>query len=104
MASATSQKVFGETCHLAVCWGNSSMLRSLNMTMFGAALLLLGVVSCGEKPPAPSNTSSGPGLQQQTFLVKGVIQELKPDGKTAVIKHEDIPGYMKAMTMPFEVK
>jgi len=40
----------------------------------------------------------------QVFTVKGVIKELEPDGKTAIIRHEAIPGYMQAMTMPFEVR
>jgi protein SCO1 len=40
----------------------------------------------------------------QVFTVQGVIKELEPDGKTAVIRHEAIPGYMQAMTMPFEVR
>lgn len=41
---------------------------------------------------------------QQVFQVTGVVMELKPEGNTAVIKHEAIPGYMPAMTMPFTVK
>src|SRR6476619_2713280 len=40
----------------------------------------------------------------QIFQVKGVIEEIKPDGKTATIKHEEIPDYMAAMTMDFETK
>jgi protein SCO1 len=82
------------------------MFSLRNFIRFGAALLLLTVVSCKEKSPAPttSNSSSNADTHQQTFQVKGVVQEVKPDGKTAVIKHEEIPGYMKAMTMPFEVK
>jgi protein SCO1/2 len=36
--------------------------------------------------------------------VEGVIKEIKPDGISAVIQHEAIPGYMDAMTMPFRVK
>jgi protein SCO1/2 len=40
----------------------------------------------------------------QVFQVKGVIKELKPDGKTVVIRHEEVPNYMPAMTMPFEAK
>jgi protein SCO1/2 len=40
----------------------------------------------------------------QVFTVKGVIRELEPDGKTAIIRHEAIAGYMQAMTMPFEVR
>lgn len=41
---------------------------------------------------------------RREFEVKGVIKDLKPNGKTAVIKHEAIPDYMGAMTMDFDVK
>src|SRR6266571_2477692 len=44
------------------------------------------------------------GTTQQVFQVKGVIKELKPDGKTVDIRHEEIPNYMPAMTMPFAAK
>ena len=40
----------------------------------------------------------------RTFPVRGVVQEIKPGGQVAVIKHETIPGYMDAMTMPFDIK
>jgi protein SCO1/2 len=38
------------------------------------------------------------------FAVTGVVQELKPDGRTAVIRHAEIPHYMPAMTMPFQTR
>jgi protein SCO1/2 len=38
------------------------------------------------------------------FQVKGVVMAVKPEEKTVRIRHEEIPGYMEAMTMPFEVK
>ncbi|MBI3415252.1 MAG: SCO family protein [Verrucomicrobia bacterium] len=65
-------------------------------------LLLVGVtVSCREKNPVtPASAPSAASTNRQTFQVNGVLKELKPDGKTAVIKHEEIPGYMPAMTMP----
>jgi protein SCO1 len=40
----------------------------------------------------------------RVFTVKGVIKELEADGKTAIIRHEAIPGYMPSMIMPFEVR
>src|SRR5688500_14358562 len=40
----------------------------------------------------------------RSFSVRGVVQEVRPDGKTAVIKHESIPGYMDGMTMAFDAK
>ena len=56
--------------------------------IFAAAVLLLG---CNKG-------------DRQTYEVKGVIRELKPNGRTAVIAHEAIPDYMDAMTMDFDVK
>jgi len=37
----------------------------------------------------------------QHFAVKGVVRGVEPDGQTILIQHEDIPGFMPAMTMPF---
>ncbi len=53
-----------------------------------------------EAPAVPPPT----GPFAQMFEARGVVRELKPDGKTVVIAHEEIPGYMAAMVMPFEVK
>jgi protein SCO1/2 len=38
------------------------------------------------------------------FQVRGVVKELRPSEQTVVVRHEEIPGYMAAMTMPFEVR
>ena len=38
------------------------------------------------------------------FAAKGVVEEIKPAEKIAVIKHEAVSNYMDAMTMPFKVK
>src|SRR5258706_1564596 len=40
----------------------------------------------------------------QKFSARGILKELKPDRRTAVIQHEAISNYMDAMTMPFNVK
>ncbi len=39
----------------------------------------------------------------RTFQVAGIVKNLKPEIRTAVIAHEEIPGYMDAMTMSLEV-
>ena len=46
------------------------------------------------------NNFAGP----RTFKVKGKIVGFGTDRKSVIISHEDIPGYMKAMTMPFTVR
>jgi protein SCO1 len=63
------------------------------LSLFCLSCLLF--CGCGKK-----ETTSG----TQTFVVKGVVIRLEPDGKTIVINHEAIPNYMPAMTMSFEVR
>src|ERR1700722_16919338 len=74
------------------------MYRWIVLTAAGIFLLL--AVSCKQAAQAAPVSAA---TNQQTFQVKGVVKELKPDGKTIVIQHEAIPNYMPAMTMPFEV-
>jgi protein SCO1/2 len=50
---------------------------------------------CGCREETPS---------AREFDVRGVVVEVRPGGAGAVIRHEAIPGYMKAMTMPFRAK
>jgi protein SCO1/2 len=69
-------------------------------------LLALAVSSCSEKSVEPMREikTSDVSTNEQVFQVKGEIKEIKPDGKTAVIRHEEVQNYMPAMTMPFEVR
>jgi len=40
----------------------------------------------------------------QVFQVKGVVRRLDPSDHSITVKHEAIPNYMGAMTMPFTVR
>ncbi len=40
----------------------------------------------------------------ESHSTTGVIQHVENNGKTLVIKHQDIPDFMGAMTMPFELE
>jgi protein SCO1/2 len=62
--------------------------------------LLLALAGC--KPA--SSTSTTATATNQTFAVRGVIQQIPPDLRHVTIKHEKIPGYMAAMTMDFSVR
>ncbi len=85
-------------------------------------LILLLAVSivllCGrreEKPVSSVATNQIPSIavnplppktsilvpSNQIFFVRGVVRS-EPDEKTVRIRHEDIPGYMKAMEMSFD--
>lgn len=40
----------------------------------------------------------------QQYRLTGQILEVRPNGTELVIRHDDIPGFMPGMTMPFRVK
>jgi protein SCO1 len=61
-------------------------------------LILSGAKSTGSLP-----WSSGEATNVRVFVAKGTVMELKPDGRTVVIRHEAISNYMDSMTMPFRV-
>ena len=70
-------------------------------------LLLVAIVfatGCGQSSKSTGATAAGPQTNRQIFQVKGVVIEVKPLEKSIKIKHEEVPDYMPAMTMPFEVK
>ena len=75
----------------SACNRGGALLFTLPFTLLLTTILLV-LTGCGD-----SN-------QPKQYEVRGVVKELKPDGRTAVIRHEKIPGYMEAMTMSFEVK
>lgn len=42
--------------------------------------------------------------EARDYTVRGVVREARPAKSQLVVKHEEIPGYMDAMTMPFTVR
>ena len=95
------------------------MRLSLAFAVLLAALL---GVSCSPAPDSPDrnhtlnlNPSNGEIKSKSkitikkkdefvTYHVTGKITELHPAESSVEIQHDEIPGYMKAMTMPFDVK
>ncbi len=72
---------------------------------------ILGLLSllCGCSPAQPPGANSpAPGSPADAsitnYTVRGVVVGLGEDGKSVKVKHEEIPGYMMAMTMPFEAR
>src|SRR5436853_1078149 len=62
-------------------------------------LLLVAFVSSCQKPAANVSASS----DAKRFPFKGKVVSVDPVKKTATIDHDDIPGYMERMTMPFPI-
>jgi protein SCO1/2 len=76
--------------------------RGLFISILPFALLML--IVCGAKSAGSFPSPNEEATNARMFVAKGVVQELKPDGRTVVIRHEAISNYMAAMTMPFKVK
>ena len=79
----------------------------------GASLILAVatlLTACSSKeaetpaPAAAATASAAPtNSERRVFQVRGVVKEIK-DTNTVSIAHEEIPDYMVAMTMDFDVK
>src|SRR5262245_52046608 len=55
-----------------------------------ALLLIVGSAACGSK--------------DREYTLQGQILSIEPDRRQANIKHEEIKGFMAAMTMPYKVR
>ncbi len=60
--------------------------------VFALSLCLALGVACNKAP------------EQRSFTLQGQVLSLDPAKKFLVVKHEDIKGFMPAMTMPYEVR
>lgn len=68
-------------------------------------LLVVAAVSCRRQADERALGASGAGSGAvRTFAVTGTVHEVRQADRCAVIAHQAIPGYMMAMTMPFDVK
>jgi Cu/Ag efflux protein CusF len=63
-------------------------------------VLMLALVGCGS-PKAADASRASPAKE---YAMHGEIMKLDADGHVATIKHENIPGFMNAMTMGYQVK
>src|ERR1022692_4718389 len=79
-------------------------IKNTRMTGWLVGILSGLLVFTSVNADEPSSFSNQCQTNAQTFAAKGVVKELKADGRTAVIKHAAISNYMDSMTMPFEAK
>lgn len=74
----------------------------------GTVVLLILLPACGmETPSTDTADHTEVGIPQQnnaTYEVRGRIVDKLSDGRTMLVDHETIPGYMAAMTMPFTTR
>jgi protein SCO1/2 len=78
----------------------SRTLRCVSQFAAVALLFAVPVLSgCRRSEPAASQEEAS-----HTYPVTGIVRSINFADRTVTIEHSDIPGYMPAMTMPFELK
>jgi len=83
----------------------SRLLPALRLTLFlGPCALVLfpAALSAAEKAPAAPAPAEAPAAPKRHPL-RGVITSVVADKSAFMVKHEEIPGVMRAMTMMFQV-
>ena len=56
--------------------------------------VLVGLIACNSQQASSQNGR---------YQLQGVIVSVDKPERSVVVKHEEIPGYMSAMTMPYDV-
>ena len=69
--------------------------------------LVLIAISCSN-PTRESNTDTSNEVQEpisspQIYHANGVVKSIPPNKKQIIIEHGEIEGFMRAMTMPFNL-
>ncbi len=81
------------------------IVMSAPSILLGAALLSLG--GCNKSPNDPPSASASSTTSAESkvkrYDARGVIKGFTEGKKAVNIAHEDIPDFMKAMTMPFDL-
>jgi len=80
------------------------MLLSISLLIITSACSDSSQSAAPGTNPTSTKADQTKNANRQEFQVRGVVQEVKAADKEVVIKHEEIPNYMPAMTMSFEVK
>jgi protein SCO1/2 len=66
------------------------------IVFFGLLCALVLLAGCTSKPKEPQNV--------QRYPIEGKVIAVNAPTKEITLQHQDIPGYMKGMTMPFRVQ
>jgi Cu/Ag efflux protein CusF len=68
-----------------------------------ALALMLPLAACGREETTPGSSTVG-AAEEQTYDLRGTVIGRDAATNQLTVDHEEIPGYMAAMTMPYEVR
>lgn len=64
-------------------------------------LILIAVFAACSGAEETGRKSAG---ERSVYKVRGIFARAEVDGTTMTVRHEEIPGYMASMTMPFTLR
>jgi protein SCO1 len=64
----------------------------MKLLIRAVSVVAIAVTACGRTPPS------------KQYQLQGQILDVKPETNEVLVKHDDIPGFMPAMTMPYKVE
>jgi protein SCO1/2 len=70
-----------------------------NSILLFAAIVVLAGVGC-QKPVAAKPSAT----EQKVYEVRGIVRGINPARQVLIVEHEDVPGFMPSMTMPFDYR
>lgn len=69
-----------------------------NVASFAGLLFVaFWIAGCGPTPPSPETAV-------RKMEIAGIVRGLNPAETSVIVEHEDVPGFMPSMTMPFRAK
>lgn len=74
------------------------------MTCIVSGLRICGVLATVLLLNGCSQSDSTVPPEETVYPMRGVVREVRQEDASVVIEHEEVPGYMPAMTMPFNVR
>lgn len=77
------------------------MMRPAAALALAALGVMTGAAACSKPAPPPTTTAAAPDAKR--YPMSGQIISVNDTKQSLTIKHGDIPGYMPAMTMTFQV-
>ena len=77
------------------------MLAKIRLGLCLLALVAIGFTAEDKTPP---KSDTAPAAPVRRFPLRGVVTTVIADKSALMVKHEAIPGVMRAMTMMFKVE
>jgi protein SCO1/2 len=67
-------------------------------------LVLLAPVACAKRTTSAPGKPAAASAQAKRYALRGIVRGVDREKREITVEHEDVPGFMEAMTMSFPVR